>query len=86
MESAQAKEKIILGDFNLDELKHNATDYRCKLLYNELNYVSNPLNLIHSINFSTWQRVINNETKTSILDHIYVKNPLIINEINTVKP
>ena len=86
IETAQGREIIILGDFNLDESKHNAVDYPRKDLFEELDNVFDPLNLIQLINFPTWQRIVNNELKESTLDHIYVNNPLIINQLSNIKP
>ena len=86
IETAHGREIIVLGDFNLDESKHNAVDYPRKDLFEELDNVFDPLNLIQLINFPTWQRIINNELRESILDHIYVNNPLIINQLSNIKP
>ena len=81
-----AREIIVLGDFNLDEKKHNAADYVRRDLFEDLDNTFDPLNLIQTVNFPTWQRIINNELKQSTLDHIYVKNPLIIKQLKTVLP
>ena len=77
---------IILGDFNLDTRKKNLNDYSFKNYFESLDSVFEPLNLIQMINFPTWDRVVNNEIRESTIDHIYVKNPLIINNLNHSKP
>ena len=77
---------IIMGDFNLDGSKSNATDYRLRDYFDDLQSTFDQHNLIQVINFSTWQRIINNVLKESTLDHVYVKNPLIINTVYAIKP
>ena len=77
---------VVLGDFNLDELKRNGANYPFKDYYTELDNCFDPLNLIQMINFPTWQRTVNNSNRESILDHIYVTNPLIIKSIRHLKP
>ena len=62
-----------MGDFNLDDSKRNATDYRLKDYYEELNNTFDPHNLMQVINFQTWQIIVNNVVKESILDHVYEK-------------
>ena len=84
--NSKDREIIILGDFNLDEIKHNATDYARKDLFDDLDGTFDPLNLIQMVKFPTWQRIVNNELKQSTLDHIYVQNPLIINQIRNFVP
>ena len=86
IESAQNREILVLGDFNLDDAKHNAIDYRCRDLFGDLDDVFDELNLIQMVHFPTWQRIVNNELRNSTLDHIYVKNPLIIKNINCFTP
>jgi hypothetical protein len=42
--------------------------------------------LIQVINEPTWQRVVNNNLKQSIIDHLYVKNPTAIINLEMDKP
>ena len=42
--------------------------------------------LIQVINEPTWQRIVNNILRESTIDHLYVKNPLLINNIEYIKP
>ena len=77
---------IILGDFNLDDSKRNSFDYRHKNLFELQNETFEQLNLYQQVNFPTWQRIINNEKKESILDHIYVQDPTFINSIHHITP
>ena len=77
---------IIMGNFNLDMRKKNLNDYSFKNYFKSLDTAFEPLNLIQIINFPTWDRIVNNEIRESTIDHIYVKNPLIINNLNHLKP
>ena len=54
---------VVLGDFNLDELKRNGANYPFKDYYTELDNCFDPLNLIQMINFPTWQRTVNNSNR-----------------------
>ena len=76
----------IAGDFNLDDAKRNIIEYRYKNLFKMQNAAFDELNLIQIIEFPTWQRVINNVLKESILDHVYVQDPTIIVNVNSTKP
>ena len=61
---------LIMGDFNLDDSKRYANDYRGKLYFQKLNLVMDEIALIQVINEPTWQRVVNNNLKQSIIDHL----------------
>ena len=76
---------IIAGDFNLDDTKRNAMEYRYKNLFEIQNASFDELNLIQIIEFPTWQRIINNVLKESVLDHVYVQDPTIIIKISSTK-
>ena len=75
-----------MGDFNLDENKRHSVDYRYKNLFDLQNETFDALNLIQLVEFPTWQRVINNVKKESTLDHLYVQDPTIVNQISCVTP
>ena len=77
---------ILAGDFNLDDSKRFANDYRHKNLFEKLNSIFDPLGLIQMLNEPTWQRVINNSQKQSILDHLYVTDPNHINDVKYYVP
>ena len=66
---------IIAGDFNLDNDNRYSSNYRYKNLFDIQNAIFDNHHLIQIIEFPTWQRVINNVLKQSILDHVYVKDP-----------
>ena len=77
---------ILIGDFNLDEKKKYSTDYRNKHLFEQLNVLTDELHLIQLIKEPTWQRIVNNTLRESTLDHLYVTNPTLIENINLKTP
>ena len=77
---------IIAGDFNLNETYRYQTNNNAKHFFENLNALCENFNLIQMVNFPTWQRVVNNVLKESIIDHIYVKNPFVISNLSTKIP
>ena len=86
MSSLNGRKIIISGDFNLDDANRYSVDYRYKNLFEIQNVIFDELNLIQMIEFPTWQRVINNVLKESVLDHVYVQDTTIIMKLNSTKP
>ena len=74
---------IILGDFILDKNKRYCSEYQHNNLFSIMNKCLEELKMVQMINFPTWQRVVNNELKTSTLDHLYVTDPTDIINIET---
>ena len=77
---------IVLGDFNLDHSKKYDINYSHKHYFTSLNNTFSRLDLHQTINFNTWSRVINNTLCTSILDHVYLKDPTQITDISSTTP
>ena len=77
---------IILGDFNLDQNKIYNPNYSHKLYFEALNTAFQPHNLIQIVDFDTWSRIINNETKSSLIDHVYVKDPTSFKNLSAITP
>ena len=69
---------IIMGDFNLDENKINSPEYAYKNLFLDMNEIWENINMLQLVDFDTWSRKINNQLKTSRLDHIYTNNNVIV--------
>jgi len=68
------KEIIIVGDFNLDYSRRNDPNYsNFSALQAWLTYMDE-INLAQRIHNITWERVVNNKTISSILDHSYTSN------------
>ena len=77
---------IILGDFNLDQNKIYNPNYSHKLYFEALNTAFQPHNLMQIVDFDTWSRIINNETKSSLIDHVYVKDPTSFKNLSAITP
>ena len=43
-------------------------------------------NLIQMINFVTWSRMIGPNLRSSVLDHVYVKDPVTIRNLGFITP
>ena len=43
-------------------------------------------NLIQMVDFATWSRMVGPKLRSSILDHIYVKDPVIIRNLKSTPP
>ena len=77
---------IVLGDLNLDQAKILDLNYSHKNYFNSLIENLEPHNLIQMVNFPTWSRVINNMYCSSIIDHVYIKDPTLIRAIYPIIP
>ena len=81
-----AEKSLSLVTLTLTTADPTQLKYRYKNIFEMQNdFFDNP-NLIQQINLPTGQQVINNENKESILDHIYVQDPTIINDIYSIIP
>ena len=77
---------IILGDFNLNARMEHNLDYKQKSLLEPLiNFVLSR-SLVQIIEFTTWSRSINGNLKQSLLDHVYVTNFAMIENIDFEVP
>ena len=77
---------ILLGDFNLNFDKKNDINYSHASYFDDFEHVLSDKNMIQLIEFPTWSRIINNVLIESLLDHIYVKDPTTVCEIQSTKP
>ena len=75
---------IVLGDFNLDDSKRNDIHYRNKSYFEILNPIIDQQELIQIVSFPTWHRLVNNVPNYSVLDHIYLKDPTFIENLNSI--
>ena len=80
------KNTILLGDFNLDFSKRYNVNYSHKHYFENLNVAFEPHNLIQIINFNTWSRIIKNVQTSSIIDHVYLKDPTSVSNLTSSKP
>ena len=77
---------IIMGDFNLNHSLNHNSNYNYKSFFDKLNELTSNTNLKQIVNFPTWSRVINGQTKESILDHIYIKDVTLITNLTSITP
>ena len=71
---------------NLDNAKVYDDNYCNKNLFSDFNDVLSEFNLIQLVNFETWSRLVGSVRRSSILDHIYVKDPTIVNNLKCTNP
>ena len=76
------KKIILLGDFNLDQLKRNDPTYHHSRLYETWKAFETEQQLLQLVDFPTWAREVQGAVKTSILDHIYVNDSSLVDDIN----
>ena len=77
---------VIVGDFNMDYAKIFDDNYNNKNLFQDFDDILSSFNLIQLVKFETWSRMVGTERRSSILDHIYIKDPTVITKINYVQP
>ena len=76
---------VVVGDFNLDDSRRYSINYHNHGLFSKLRDIFDPMGLEQQISFPTWERLVNNVLKNSILDHLYVKDCMLISEIGSIK-
>ena len=72
---------IIMGDFNLDQMRRNDRSYHHSRLYEVWKNFETEHTLLQLVTFTTWARAERGVLKTSLLDHIYANNKSIIDTI-----
>ena len=77
---------LVTGDFNHDDSKKFAIITHITFYLKNLNDIIDNQQLTQLINFTTWERLIGGTFKTSILDHVYVKDFKMISNITSTKP
>jgi hypothetical protein len=84
--AALTNNTIFWGDFNLDWSKKNLLSYQFKSYLEMFDEVIGDHGLTQLVEFPTWSRIVNGTERSSILDHVYVTNPTIINDIIRITP
>ena len=77
---------VINGDFNIDYSRIYDENYCNTNLFEDFDEVLSDYNIIQIVNFSTWSRMIGTVRKTSILDHIYIRDPISISNLKFTQP
>ena len=72
--------------FNLDYSKINDFTYGHKNFFTDFEEALKDFKLIQIVYFETWSRMVGTTRRTSILDHIYVKNPLNVTKLGFLNP
>ena len=67
----QNQKTIIMGDFNLDQMRRNDRSYHHSRLYEVWKTFETEYTLLQLVTFTTWARAERGILKTSLLDHIY---------------
>ena len=73
---------IVIGDFNLDYSKIFDVNYGYKSLFEDFDVALSNFELVQVVNFVTWSRMVGTSLRSSILDHIYIKDPTIVQWLN----
>ena len=79
--NATTTSTILLGDFNLDENKRHSADYNQRLLFQDLEELIGHHHYDQHVKEATWERVIQDQVKNSILDHIYCTDNTIVDSV-----
>ena len=74
IEKLDAKNSLVIGDFNIDYLKIGDQSYAKSPLYNVLEEVFIEKTFVQIVKQHTWERRHLDSFKTSLLDHIYCNN------------
>ena len=53
------------------------------MIFDDFDDVLYDKNLIRLMEFPTWSRIVNNVLIESIIDHIYVKYPTLVSEVQS---
>ena len=77
---------VVLGDFNLDFMQIHNPQYRLKNNLEALNKIMSESNMLQIVDYRTWSRNINGILKESTLDHIYVNDVTIVQNLYPITP
>ena len=84
IKDAMTERCIVVGDFNLDYSKIADVNYGYKNLFNDFDELLGNFELVQLVNFVTWSRLVGMSLRSSILDHIYIKDPTIVNNLRSI--
>jgi hypothetical protein len=78
---ATTNNTIFLGDMNLDEGKRYAINYNQRALFRDFDEMIGHHQYTQHVTEATWERVIKNQVKSSVIDHIYCTNSTNVEKI-----
>ena len=81
---ATTNNTVLLGDMNLDENKRYAIDYNQRSLFGDFDEIIGHHQYTQHVSEATWERVIENQVKSSIIDHIYCTNSTSVEKVTYV--
>ena len=81
---AYTENTFLIGDFNLYFSKWHNDNYARKSLFNDFENKLGDLNLAQIVTFPTWLCLVGNNLKSSILDHIYLKDPTNVTNLESI--
>ena len=68
------------------ETKAYDVNYNNKNLFSDFDEVLSEFELIQLVKFETWSRMVGTERRSSILDHIYIKDPTLVSDMKYLNP
>ena len=84
IKKAMTERCIVIGDFNIDYAKIFDVNYGNKGLFEDFEAALSKFELVQLVNFITWSRMVGTSLRTSILDHIYIKDPTILCDLGSI--
>ena len=86
IKEARSERCLVLGDFNLDYSRVNDVNYANKNLFEDFDEILSPLEFVQVVNFVTWSRLVGTTLRSSVLDHVYIKDPTVIKNLKAITP
>ena len=77
---------VIIGDFNIDYDKIFDDNYANKNMFDDFDELLGEFNLIQMVKFKTWFRIVGPVLRSSVLDHFYVEDPVVIKNLKSTRP
>jgi len=78
---ATTNNTVLLGDMNLDENKRYAVNYGQRSLFQDFDEIIGHHQYTQHVTETTWERVIENRVKSSVIDHIYSTNSTSVEKV-----
>ena len=61
-------------------------NYRLAGLFGDFDEILGEHQLLQMVEFSTWSRVVADNLRSSILDHVYVQDPTTVSHLSSIIP
>ena len=86
MKNVYTNNTMIIGDFNFDCKSRFDVHHRFADLFRELDGNLSDCDLVQIIGSDTWFRVVNHPTKSSVLDHLCIRDLTMITDLRSATP